>query len=96
MDVGVLLSERQPILELDDPVELMWSFTGGVTIVNGWTVTDEVPATTDASVAMSKQLKRLGFTFVGPTICYALMQATGIVNDHVTSCFRHAECAALA
>ena len=56
----------------------------------------EVPATTAAADAMSKALKRAGFRFVGPTICYALMQACGLVNDHVTSCFRHAECAQLA
>jgi DNA-3-methyladenine glycosylase I len=55
-----------------------------------------LPAETDRSKAMSKDLKRRGFGFVGPTICYAFMQATGMVNDHVTSCFRHPECLALA
>jgi DNA-3-methyladenine glycosylase I len=55
-----------------------------------------VPAETDESRAMSKELKRRGFTFVGPTICYAFMQATGMVNDHVVTCFRHLECRALA
>jgi DNA-3-methyladenine glycosylase I len=57
---------------------------------------DAVPAETTRSQAMSKDLKRLGFGFVGPTICYAFMQATGMVNDHLTSCFRHHECRALA
>jgi DNA-3-methyladenine glycosylase I len=57
---------------------------------------DALPAETDRSRAMSKDLKRRGFGFVGPTICYAFMQATGMVNDHVTTCFRHAECLALA
>ncbi|HEX3219921.1 MAG TPA: DNA-3-methyladenine glycosylase I, partial [Candidatus Limnocylindria bacterium] len=53
-------------------------------------------AETDASRAMSRDLKRRGFTFVGPTICYAFMQSAGMVNDHVVACFRHAEVAALA
>jgi DNA-3-methyladenine glycosylase I len=83
-------------LELDDPVELLWSFVDGVPIQNHWTVLAEIPATTAASDAMSKALRRRGFRFVGPTICYALMQACGLVNDHVTSCFRHPEVAALA
>jgi DNA-3-methyladenine glycosylase I len=83
-------------LELDDPVEHLWSFVGGAPIQNRWSHMSAVPAETDASRAMSKDLKRRGFGFVGPTICYALMQATGMVNDHVTTCFRHAECRALA
>jgi DNA-3-methyladenine glycosylase I len=57
---------------------------------------DDLPAETDLSKAMSKDLKMRGFTFVGPTICYALMQATGMVNDHVVDCFRHEQVAALA
>jgi DNA-3-methyladenine glycosylase I len=83
-------------LELDDPVEHLWSFTGGATIQNRWSAMSAMPAETDASRAMSKDLKRRGFGFVGPTICYAFMQATGMVNDHLTTCFRHAECGALA
>jgi DNA-3-methyladenine glycosylase I len=83
-------------LELDDPVTLLWSFTGGSTIQNRWTSMAEIPAETAESTAMSKELKRLGFRFVGPTICYALMQATGMVNDHVVTCFRYDACAALA
>ena len=83
-------------LELDDPVEFLWSFTDGVTVQNAWVSMEQVPAETDRSVAMSKELKRLGFGFVGPTICYAFMQATGMVNDHLTSCFRHRACRALA
>jgi DNA-3-methyladenine glycosylase I len=55
-----------------------------------------VPAETERSRQMSRDLKRRGFNFVGPTICYAFMQATGMVNDHVVSCFRHQECGALA
>jgi len=83
-------------LELDDPVTFLWSFVDGVPVQNHWTIMGEVPATTAASDAMSKALRKRGFRFVGPTICYALMQACGLVNDHVTSCFRHAECAQLA
>jgi DNA-3-methyladenine glycosylase I len=71
--------------------ELLWSFVGGAPIVNRWRTLAEVPAETDESTAMSKELKRRGFRFVGPTICYALMQAGGLVNDHVTRCFRYAE-----
>ncbi len=83
-------------LDLDDPVATVWSFTGGETIQNAWPTMDDVPAETPVSQAMSKALKKLGFRFVGPTICYAFMQATGMVNDHIVECFRHAECAALA
>jgi DNA-3-methyladenine glycosylase I len=71
----------------------IWQFVGGRPVVNRWTSTREVPARTDASDAMSRDLKRRGFTFVGSTICYAYMQATGMVNDHLVSCFRHGPCA---
>lgn len=69
----------------------IWQFTGGVPHVNWYRSLEEVPAQTEESRAMSKALKKRGFSFVGPTICYAYMQATGMVNDHETSCFRHAE-----
>lgn len=82
-------------LELDDPVEFLWSFVGGAPIVNHVGPTGPPPST-DRSEAMSKALKQRGFRFVGPTICYALMQACGMVNDHWVECFRHAECAAMA
>jgi DNA-3-methyladenine glycosylase I len=94
--VAAAVGNARAWLELDDPVAHLWGFVGGVPIQNHWTGMGEVPATTAASDAMSKDLKRRGFRFVGPTICYALMQACGFVNDHVTTCFRHAECAALA
>ncbi len=71
--------------------EFIWSFTGGKTIQNEWQNTDQLPAATTESEAMSKALKTKGFKFCGPTICYAFMQAVGIVNDHNSSCFRHAE-----
>jgi DNA-3-methyladenine glycosylase I len=65
---------------------------GGQPIVNRWTEMKQVPATSPESDALSKDLKKRGFRFVGSTIIYAHMQATGMVNDHVVSCFRHAEC----
>jgi DNA-3-methyladenine glycosylase I len=76
-------------LEQDDAVELLWSFVGGEPLVNSWRTLVEVPAETVESKAMSKELKRRRFRFVGPTICYAFMQACGLVNDHVVDCFRH-------
>jgi DNA-3-methyladenine glycosylase I len=69
----------------------LWGFVGGKPIRNRWRTLAEIPAETDESRAMSKDLKRRGFRFVGPTICYAFMQATGMTNDHVTACFRWAE-----
>jgi DNA-3-methyladenine glycosylase I len=69
----------------------VWGFVGGRPIQNGWRQRGRVPAETAISQALSRDLKRRGFTFVGPTICYAFMQATGLVNDHLTSCFRHAD-----
>lgn len=73
-------------LAQDDPVALLWSFTGGETVRNRWRAAAEVPAQTAASRSMSKALKSLGFSFVGPTICYALMQSAGLVNDHLEGC----------
>ena len=71
--------------------ELLWSFVGGKPRVNRWRELGELPAETDESRAMSKELKRRGFRFVGPTVCYSLMQACGLVNDHVVSCFRYVQ-----
>ena len=75
-------------LELDDPVELLWSFVDGEPVTNAWPTMGEVPVTTAAAEAMSKDLKRRGFRFVGPTTAYALMQATGMVDDHLRDCRR--------
>ena len=69
----------------------LWQFTEGQPVVNRWRKTTEIPTETAASKAMSKALQARGFTFVGPTICYAFMQAVGMVNDHLVSCFRHGE-----
>lgn len=71
----------------------IWRFTGHEPIVNAWKSIASVPARTTESDAMSRDLKRRDFTFVGSTICYAFMQATGMVNDHLASCFRHRELA---
>ena len=67
----------------------VWSFVGSKTLKNKWKSMDQVPATTKESDAMSKDLKKRGFKFVGSTICYAFMQATGMLNDHTTDCFRY-------
>jgi DNA-3-methyladenine glycosylase I len=94
--INATVGNAQAWLELDDPAGLLWSFVGGEPLQNGWTAVGDLPASTAESEAMSKDLKRRGFRFVGPTICYALMQSCGLVNDHVTTCFRHAEVAELA
>jgi DNA-3-methyladenine glycosylase I len=66
-----------------------WSFVGGKSIINKWKNISEIPANTDESDAMCKDFKKRGFKFVGSTICYAFMQATGMVNDHTVGCFRY-------
>ena len=69
----------------------IWRFVGGRTIKNKWKTAKEIPAQTRESAAMSADLKKRGFKFIGPTICYAFMQAAGLVNDHVVDCFRYEE-----
>ena len=71
----------------------LWSFVGGTPKVNRFRALGDIPAETAESAAMSNDLKRRGFKFVGPTVCYAFMQACGLVNDHVVSCFRYRELA---
>ena len=71
--------------------QFLWELGGGEPVVNAWRRLEDVPASTPVSEAMSRALKGRGFRFVGPTICYAFMQAVGMVNDHVTSCFRWKE-----
>jgi DNA-3-methyladenine glycosylase I len=71
----------------------LWSFVGGKPIQNRWRTTRDVPAKTAEAEAMSRDLAKRGFRFVGPTICYAFMQATGMVNDHTVDCFRHRQLA---
>ena len=74
----------------------IWQFVDGKPIQNSWKSLQEIPATTKESDAMSKELKKRGFTFVGSTICYAFMQAVGMVNDHTVECFRWREVKAFA
>jgi DNA-3-methyladenine glycosylase I len=69
----------------------IWQFTGGETRKNAWKTVAAIPAQSEESLAMSRDLKRRGFKFVGPTICYAFMQAAGMVNDHTVDCFRYHE-----
>lgn len=82
------LEMREEGLTLRD---FFWDFVGGEPVVNHFETQDDLPAQTETSAKMSKELKKRGFRFVGPTICYAHMQSAGMVNDHVVSCFRHAE-----
>jgi DNA-3-methyladenine glycosylase I len=89
---AVLALEREGIGFVDH----LWSFVGGRPIQNRFERLGELPAETAESKAMSKDLKRRGFRFVGPTICYAFMQAAGLVNDHTVDCYRYEEVAALA
>lgn len=76
--------------------DFLWDFTDGVPVQNKWKQLSQVPAETPMSIAMSKELKKRGFKFCGPTIVYAFAQAVGIVNDHLVTCHRHKTCSALA
>jgi DNA-3-methyladenine glycosylase I len=79
----------QAWLRLEDPAGMLWSFVGDAPKVNHFSARDQVPAVTAEAEAMSRALKKAGFTFVGPTICYAYMQAAGMVMDHTTDCDRY-------
>jgi DNA-3-methyladenine glycosylase I len=84
------IANARAVLALDVPLpQLLWSFVDGEQRVNRWRALGEIPAETPESRAMSKELKRRGFRFVGPTVLYALMQAAGLVDDHVVDCFRY-------
>jgi DNA-3-methyladenine glycosylase I len=85
------IANAQATLELDSLDELLWSFVGGAPRQHRFKRLADLPAETAESKAMSKELKRRGFRFVGPTVCYAFMQACGLVNDHTTDCFRSSE-----
>jgi DNA-3-methyladenine glycosylase I len=89
------INNARAVQALDSFDDLLWSFVGGKPLQNAWKSTSEIPAETPESIAMSKELKRLGFSFVGPTICYSLMQSCGLVNDHTVDCFRYREVAVL-
>jgi DNA-3-methyladenine glycosylase I len=87
------VNNAQRVLEVQDQLgsfdALVWSFVDGAPIVGGWRALAELPSSTPESVALSRDLKRRGFRFVGPTTVYAFMQAAGLVDDHVVSCFRY-------
>ena len=89
--MGFISEDVSAWLALEDPVAFLWSFVGDRPIINHFKDRSEVPAITPEALAMSKALKKAGFTFVGPTICYALMQASGMVMDHTQDCDRYAQ-----
>jgi DNA-3-methyladenine glycosylase I len=93
LKVNSVVRNAQAFLKIQQDVgsfdAYIWPFVDGKPLRNPWRSLDQVPARTEISDALSKDLKRRGFTFVGSTICYALMQATGLVNDHLVGCFRH-------
>ncbi len=91
LKVESAISNARATIESGGLDELLWSFVDGAPKVNRWRSLSELPDQTEESRAMSKELKRRGFRFVGPTVCYSLMQACGLVNDHVLGCFRYAE-----
>jgi DNA-3-methyladenine glycosylase I len=83
-------------LAMDDPVQFMWKFVDGVPIQNHRESMAEVPPFSPLSDRMSKEMRTAGFRFIGSTICYSYLQACGLINDHLTGCFRHRQCARLA
>jgi DNA-3-methyladenine glycosylase I len=89
--IEAFIGNARAWLAVDDFAALVWSFVDGRVVPNRWRTQDEVPDSTDASVSMSRELRRIGFRFIGPMVCYAFMQSAGLVNDHVVGCFRHAE-----
>lgn len=95
LKVKAAISNAQRFLEIQKEYgsfdNYIWSFVGGKSIKNRFRSLSELPAITRESDAMSKDLRKRGFKFVGPTICYAFMQSVGMVNDHTTNCFRHNE-----
>ena len=95
LKVNGFVKNARALLELQEQGmtldEYLWKFVDGEPLQTDRKTIDQVPANTDISDAMSKDLKKRGFTFVGSTICYAFMQAAGLVNDHIVDCFRHPE-----
>jgi DNA-3-methyladenine glycosylase I len=96
LKVASAISNARAVLEVQARYgsldAFLWRFVDGVPVRNSWRTMAEIPASTPLSDAMSRELKRHGFRFVGSTICYAHMQATGMVNDHLTGCFRYDRC----
>jgi DNA-3-methyladenine glycosylase I len=92
LKVESTVNNAQRVAELAESLsDYLWSFVDGEPLVNTWRKLSELPAETAESKAMSKDLKKRGFRFVGPTVCYAFMQACGLVNDHTVDCFRYSE-----
>lgn len=91
LKLNAVRRNAQAWLALPDPVQFLWSFVGGQPQINHFETHGQIPAITPTAEAMSKALKKAGFTFVGPTICYAFMQASGMVMDHTQDCFRYAQ-----
>src|SRR5262249_28602613 len=93
--IAAAISNAQAVLAVQEEFgsfdAYLWGLVGGQSRVNAWRSLADIPARTAESDAMSRELKRRGFVFVGSTICYAHMQATGMVNDHTLDCFRHAQ-----
>ena len=87
------IENARRVLELESLVDYLWGFVGGEPLIGRRRLLAEIPSETAESRAMSKDLKRRGFRFVGPTVCYAFMQAIGLVNDHTVNCFRYGELA---
>jgi DNA-3-methyladenine glycosylase I len=85
------IANARAVLEVGDLDDFLWSFVGGEPRQNRFKKLADLPSETPESKAMSKELKKRGFRFVGPTVCYAFMQACGLVNDHTTDCFRYSE-----
>jgi DNA-3-methyladenine glycosylase I len=100
LKVEATVSNAQHFLEVQQEFgsfdRFLWNFVDGAPVQNRWRQLAEIPANTDTSDALSRELKRRGFKFVGSTICYALMQAVGMVNDHVVDCYRHHEISTLS
>jgi DNA-3-methyladenine glycosylase I len=89
--IASVIGNARAFLAIDDFDRYVWSFVDGSPIVNRWTSMGGILAETDESRALSRDLKKRGFSFVGPTIVYAFMQSAGLVNDHLVGCFRYAE-----
>ncbi|MEA4908273.1 MAG: DNA-3-methyladenine glycosylase I [Chloroflexi bacterium] len=93
--INAIIQNARHVLEIQQELgsldAYLWSFTGGVTVQNGWQTLSQIPATSPISDAMSKDMVARGFKFCGSTILYAFMQAAGMINDHIVTCFRYKE-----
>ena len=97
LKIGSAIGNAKAYCEMEEAGEKfgkwLWNFVDGKPIVNHWKTMAEIPSSTELSERISRELKKKGFTFVGPTIIYAFLQAAGLVNDHIVDCYRHAACA---